>query len=151
MYALSFPSRTTFLLVSKESDGRIANKSREKENYLSLKKSNLKLLGFFFLSSAPHFLFLCFIPSFLFFFLFLFLVSFSHHFFSSFLFLFLFHFSPFSPFSLHFSPPFWSIDRMGQKEEVSTPPSSSQMCGFPFFLPFLLFHNSFYDIIHYMA
>ena len=108
---------------------------------LSLEKTKICYCLFFF-SSPPRFLFLCFY-SFLFTFLsFPFLISFSHHFFFSFLFLLLFHFSPFSPFSMHSSPPFRSIDRMGQKEEVSSPPSSSQMCGYPISIHFLLFHNS---------
>ena len=64
---------------------------------------------------------------------------------SHFSFIFSFIFSPFPPFSLNFSPHFWSIDRMGQKEEVSSPPSSSQMCGFPFSFFF------FYFIILFMT
>ena len=54
-------------------------------------------------------------------------------------FFFSFIFSPFPHFSLNFSPPFWSIDRMGQKEEVFSPPSSSQLRGFPFSFFFFYF------------
>ena len=96
----------------------------------------------FFLS---RFLFLCFIPSFLLFFLFLFLFHFPIISSSHFSFFFSFIFSPFPPFSLNFSPPFWSIDHMGQKEEVSSPLSSSQMCSFPFSFFF------FYLIILFMT
>ena len=135
--------RTTLPLDPKRSDGRIAYNSREKEDSLSLKKSNLKLLDIFFFSSPPRFLFLCFIPSFLLFFLFLFLFHFPIIPSSHFSFFFSFIFSQFPPFSLNFSLPiFWSIDRMVQKEEVFSPPSSSKMCGYPISIPFLLFHNS---------
>ena len=75
---------------------------------------------------------------------FLLFFSFSH-FSSHFSFFFSFIFSPFPHFSLNFSPPFWSIDRMDQKEEVSSPPSSSQMGGFPFSFFF------FYFIILFMT
>ena len=82
---LSSPCRTTSLLVSKESDGRISYKSREKEDSLSLKNGRTNLLHLLFLSSSPRFPFLCFIPSFLLFFLFLFSpFSFSFHFLISF-------------------------------------------------------------------
>ena len=134
--------RTTLPFDLKRSDGRITYNSREKEDSLSLKKSNLKLLDIFFFSSPPRFLFLCFIHSSLLFFLFLFLFNFPIIPSSHFSFFFSFIFSHFPHFSLNFSPSFWSIDRMGQKEEVSSPSSSSQMCGFPFSIPFLLFHNS---------
>ena len=74
-----------------------------------------------------RFLFLCFYSFLLLFF-----------FFFSFLFSSPFIFFPFSPFSLHFSHLFWSIDRMGQKEEVFSPPSSCQMCGYPFSILFFI-------------
>ena len=67
--------RAALLFGPKKSDGRIAYNSREKEDSLSLRKSNLKLLDIFYFFS-PRFLFLCFIPSFLLFFLFLFLSHF---------------------------------------------------------------------------
>ena len=86
-----------------------------------------------FLSFPPFFFFPFCFP-----FLFLFLISFC---FSFLLFLFLFA----------LSLPFWSIDRMGQNEEISSPPSSSQMCGFPFSFFFFYFLILFYDITPYMA
>ena len=115
----------------------------ERRKTLSLKKIKFEATGYFFFSSPPRFLFLCFIHSSLLFFLFLFLFHFPVISSSHFSFFFSFIFSPF--------PPFWSIDRMGQKEEVSSPPSSSQMCGFPFSFLFFYFFIFLYDIIPYMA
>ena len=63
----------------------------------------------------------------------------------------LFHFLLIFSFIFAFLSSFWSIDRMGQKEEVSFPPSSSQMCGFPFSYLYSLFLYFLYDIIPYMA
>ena len=96
-YALSSPSRTTLLLVAKESDGRIAYNSREKEDTLSLKCENktfcmFGLLHFFLLT----FSFPMFYP-----FSFSFLFPISLLIFSSFLYLFLF--------SLCISPHFLSL------------------------------------------
>ena len=122
--ALSSPCRTTSLLVSKESDGRISYNSREKEDSLSPKMGEQTFCISFSFLLLYVFLWLCFTLSFLLFF--------SFSLFSSHLFL---TFSSFSLLLCH-SLPFWmSIDRMGQKEEISSPPSSSQMCGF---------HNSFF-------
>ena len=139
--------RTTLPLDPKRSDGRIVYNSREKEDSLSLRKSNLKLLDIFsFLLSHVFFSFVLFLPFCFYFF------SFSCLIFPSFLLLISLSFSPhFLLFSLNFSPPFWSIDRMGQKEEVSSLPSSSQMCGFPFSFFFFYFIILLYDIITYMA
>ena len=63
VYALSSPSRTTCLLVSKKSDSRIAYNPREKEETLSLENEiqDLLHLFFFFLSTFPFGF--CFIPS----------------------------------------------------------------------------------------
>ena len=140
-------SRSAALLFGpKKSDGRIAYNSREKEDSLSLRKSNLKLLDiFFFFPSPPRFLFLCFIPSFFAFLSFPFLVSFSHHFFSSFLFLFLFHFSPFSPFSLYFSPPFRALTVWVKRRKFPPLLPQAKCVAFPFSFLF------FYFIILFMT
>ena len=61
------------------------------------------------------------------------------------------HFLPIFSFLFGFLSSFWSINRMRQKEEVSSPPSSSQTSGYPFSILFLLFHNFSYAIITYMA
>ena len=50
-YALSSPSRTTLLLVSKKSDGRISHDPREKEETLSLENEIQDLLHLLFSSS----------------------------------------------------------------------------------------------------
>ena len=105
---MSSPRRTAFLLGSKESDGRIAYNSRDKEDSLSLKLKRNGYWIFFFLLPHVFFSFVLFLPfAFLFFFPFLFSSSII--------------FSSFSPFSLHFSPPFWSNHSFGQKEEISSP------------------------------
>ena len=67
-YALSSSSRTTSLLVSKKSDGRIFHDSREKEDSLSLKTKRKWLLDIFSFFSLT-FCFLCFVLSFCFSFL----------------------------------------------------------------------------------
>ena len=73
-YALSSPSRTTSLLISKKSDGRIAYDSREKEDTLSLKCENKPSASpFSFLHTFG--LLLCFILPFAFLFFFSFLFS----------------------------------------------------------------------------
>ena len=135
--------RAVLLLVPKTADGRIAYNSREKEDSLSLKKINLKLLDIFsFFSSTFSFpLFYSFLFAFLYF---PFLILFSHHLFFSFFFFFSLSFSPHFLLSLCISLIPLSIDRMGQKEEVFSPPSSSQMCGYPISIHFLLFHNSLF-------
>ena len=91
-YALSSSSRTTLLLVAKESNGRISYKPREKEDTLSLKMGEQASSAR--LPSPSRFVFFfsfCFSS-------FLYLISFSHHFFFSFLFLFLPIFSSFFAF-----------------------------------------------------
>ena len=52
------------------------------------------------------------------------------------------HFLPIFSFLFGFLSSFWSINRMRQKEEVSSPPSSSQISGYSFSYLFLLFPNS---------
>ena len=69
---MSSPCRTTSLLVSKESDGWIAYKSREKEDTLSLKPNENGYWIFFLFFLLTFGLLLCFIPYFCFSFLFLF-------------------------------------------------------------------------------
>ena len=78
-HALSSPCRTTSLLVSKESDGWIAYKSREKEDTLSLKPNENGYWIFFLFFLLTFGLLLCFIIPFalLFFFLFSHLISLS--------------------------------------------------------------------------
>ena len=128
---MSSPRRTTFLFGSKESDARIAYNSREKEDSLSLKKSNFKATAYFSFFSPT--------------FSFPFLISFSHHFFFSFLFLFLFHFLLIS--SFHFLLLF-GAHHTSVKGGNFLPFSSNHLCGYQFSIPFLLF---LYDIITYMA
>ena len=116
VHALSSPCRTTSLLVSKESDGRIAYNSREKEDSLSLKMGEQTFcLSFSFLPLFIFLSFLLFFP-FCFSFLFAFLSFFSH--FSSHL---SFTFSSFSLLLWSFSLPFWSNHSFGQKEKISSP------------------------------
>ena len=80
----------------------------------------------------------CFIPSFCFSFLFLISLLLLFHFLPT--------FSPFSPFSLHFSLPFWSIDRMGKKEGSFLPSFLKPNVWLSHFLPFF-----FYSIILFMT
>ena len=141
---MSSPCRTTSLLVSKESDGRIAYKSREKSDVLSLGFLHVWPLHLHSFLSTNSFL----------------SCSFSHFFSLPFCFSFLFsHFSShfpfiFSLFSLllwSFSLPFWSNHSFGQKEEISSP-FPLTICvaiNFPSLFPYFL--NPFYDIIHNMA
>ena len=79
---MSSPCRTTSLLVSKESDGRIAYNPREKEETLSLENEIQDLLHLFFL--------LPFVSLFLLFYSFSYFISHLLLFLFSFLFLFLF-------------------------------------------------------------
>ena len=125
--------RTTLLLDPKRSDGPIAYNSREKEDSLSLKNQILKLLDIFsFLLPHIFFTFVLFLPFCFSFF------SFSYFFFPSFLLLISLSFLPIFSFPLHFSPPFWSNHSSDQKEEISSPPSSSQNVWLSLFLLFLL-------------
>ena len=87
-YALFSSSRTTLLLVSKKSDGRISHNPREKEDSLSLKTKRKWLLDIFYFFSLTV-CFLCFVISFCFSFLSL------SHFSSHPLFIFSFLFFPF--------------------------------------------------------
>ena len=100
-YALSSSSRTTSLLVSKKSDGRISHDSREKEDSLSLKIKTKPSASHSFSPHVFSWLFPLFYP-----FLFSFL-CFSH--FSSHPISFSFIFSSFPPFSLNFSPLFGAL------------------------------------------
>ena len=129
---MSSPCRTTSLLVSKESDGQIAYKSREKSDVLSL--------GFLHVLPLHHLfslhVFFSFIPSFFLFFLFLF--SPSH---------FPFIFSSFSLLLWSFSLPFWSNHSFGQKEENSSPFPLTICVAINFSSLFPYFLNPFYDII----
>ena len=137
---MSSPCRTTSLLVSKESDGRISYKSRENEDSLSLKMGEQTFcISFSFL---PLHVFLSFVLFLLFLLFFLFLFLLSH---------FPFIFSSFSLLLCH-SLPFWmSIDRMGQKEAISSsfPQVSCVAINFPSLFFISLF--PFYDIINHMA
>ena len=76
---MSSPCRTTSLLVSKESDGWITYKSREKEDTLSLKPNENGYWIFFLFFLLTFGLLLCFILPFAFFFFFSFLISFPFH------------------------------------------------------------------------
>ena len=127
---MSSPCRTTSLLVSKESDGRISYNSREKEDSLSLKMGEQTFcISFSFLPLHVFLSFLLFFP-------------FSH--FSSHL---SFTFSSFSLLLWSFSLPFWSNHSFGQNEEISSP-FPLTICvaiNFPSLFPYFL--NPFYDII----
>ena len=135
---MSSPCRTTSLLVSKESDGRITYKSREKEDSLSLKCEN-NLRHLLFLSSSPRFLFLySFLFAFLSFSLFSFLIflSFSPHFIFSF---------------CLFSLPFWSHHSSGQGRKLPPHFLKSKVWPSFFHLYSLISLFPFYDIINHMA
>ena len=140
VHALSSLCRTTSLLVSKESDGRISYKSREKEDSLSLKMGEQTFyISFSFLPLHVFLSFVLFVP-----FCFSFLSHFSSHL--------SFTFSSFSLLLCHSLPFSMSIDRMGQKEAISSsfPQVSCVTINFPsFFFFFSLF--PFYDIINHMA
>ena len=120
VHALSSPCRTTSLLISKESDGWIAYKPREKEDTLSLKPNENGYWIFFLFFLLTFGLLFCFILSFAFLFFFSFLISFPFHF-SSFSLLFLVIFSPF------FEPP-----HIRSKGGNCLPISSNYRCGSPF-------------------
>ena len=136
---MSSPCRTTSLLVSKESDGWITYKSREKEDTLSLKPNKNGYWIFFLFFLLTFGLLLCFILPFAFLFFFSFLISF------------LFHFSSFSLFSFHFSPPIWRTLHIRSKEEIASPfPQTKGVAlTFPYFSLLSLF--PYYDIINHMA
>ena len=128
VHALSSPCITTSLLVSNESDGRIAYNSREKEDSLSLKIGEQTFcISFSFL---PLYVFL----SFLFFFLF-----FSH--FSSHI---SFTFSSFSLLLWSFSLPFLEQSLIRSKGVNFLPFSSNHLCGhqISLFIPYFLFMTS---------
>ena len=134
---MSSPCRTTSLLVSKESNGRIAYNYRDKEDSLSLKMGEQTFCISFFLSSSLRFPFLFAFLSFFFF---------SH--FSSHL---SFTFSSFSLLLWSFSLPFWSNHSFGQKEEISSP-FPLTICVALIFPPlFLISLFPFYDIINHMV
>ena len=128
---MSSPCRTTSLLVSKESDGRIAYNSREKEDSLSLKMGEQTFcISFSFLPLYVFLSFLLFVP---------FFSHFSSHF--------SFTFSSFSLLLWSFSLPFWSNHSFDQKKEIFSP-FPLTICvaiNFPSLLPYFL--NHFYDII----
>ena len=124
---MSSPCRTTSLLVSKESNGRIAYNSREKEDSLSLKMGEqTSCISFSFLPLYVSFPF-CF--SFL---VFSFLISHLFHF--------LFIFS--SP-SVIFSP-FLEQPLIPSKGGNFLPFSSNHLCGhqISLFIPYFLFMTS---------
>ena len=114
---MSSPCRTTFLLVSKESDGRISYKFREKEDALSLKMGEQTFcISFSFLHLHVFLSFVLFLPFLLFFsfslFSFLIFLSFYPHFLFSFgHFLSLFgattHSVKMRKFPPHFLKPYW--------------------------------------------
>ena len=85
-YALSSPSRTTLLLVAKESNGRIFHNPKEKEDSLSLKMKNKTscIFSFFLPMFSSWLCFILFLFTFLSFFI-SFLLSFPFHFLISFL------------------------------------------------------------------
>ena len=134
-YALSSPSRTTLLLVSKISNGRIARYSREKSDVLSL-KIKFESYWIFSFPSPLHFLFPFLIS-------FLICFSFFSHFyfiFSQFLLIFSFLFSLLSSFLEHIPHPV--------KGGHFLPFSSNQICGSQFSILKSLFLYFLYDIIH---
>ena len=127
---MSSPCRTTSLLVSKESDGRIVYNSREKSDVLSLGFLHvwpLHLHSFFSTNSFPLFLHFCFS------FFFSFLLSHFPFIFSS------------------FSLPFWSNHSFDQKEEISSPFPQTILVALIFPPLFLISLFPFYDIINHMA
>ena len=158
---MSSPCRTTSLLVSKESDGRIFHDPREKEDVLSLKieeQSLLHLISFFLSTFSLPF---CLILPFTFLFFFSFLLSpfppFSLYgffpFFLPFFSFFSFIISPFFHFLLIFSSlwsffsPFLEKSSFGQWEEIASPfplnicVAISFPCFFSLFLNSLLLHH----------
>ena len=134
--------RTTWPLDPKRSDGWIVYNSKEKEDTLSLEKAKFEATGYFFFSSPPRFLFLCFCSFFSLFFFF----SFSYLFFSSFLLLISL------PFSLSFLPIFSFLfaclssfleqPLIRSKGGNFLPISSNQRCGYHFSILISLFLKS---------
>ena len=137
-YALSSPSRTTLLLVAKESDGRITYNSREKEVVLSL--------GFLHVWPLHLHSFSLTFSSFLFA-----LLSFPFSHFSSHPLSSSPHFLPIFSFHLPFSPPFWSTPHIRSKEEISSPFPLTICMAIKFPSLFLISLFPFYDIINHMA
>ena len=126
---MSSPCRTTSLLVSKESDGRISYKSREKEDSLSLKMGEQTFyISFSFLPLHVFLYFVLFLP-----FCFSFLSHFSSHL--------SFTFSSFSLLLCNSLPFSMSIDRMGQREAISSsfPQVSCVAINFPYFFSSFLY------------
>ena len=121
-YALSSPSRTTLLLVAKESVDRISHDSIEKKDSLSLK-----------IKFESHWIFFSF-PSPLRF-------PFSFSYFISHLLFFLFLLiSPHFLLSLCLSLLlFGALYVWDKNEEISSSPSSNQICGSPFSIIFFYF------------
>ena len=150
-YALSPPSRTTLLLVAKESNGRIFHNPREKEDSLSLKMKNKTSCIFpFFLPTFSSWLcFILFLFAFLSFFI-SFLLSFPFHFLISFLssFLFLFHFLLIFSFLFSLLSSFLEHIPHPVKGGNFLPFSSNQICGSQFSILKSLFLYFLYDIIH---
>ena len=134
---LSSPCRTTSLLVSKESAGRIAYKSKEKSDVLSL--GFLHVWPLHLLSFLSTFSFSLFLP---FFFSFFFSLLLSH---------FPFIFSSFSLLLWSFSLPFWSNHSFGQKEEISSPFPLTICVAIKSPSLFLISLFLFYDIINHTA
>ena len=137
---MSSPCRTTSILVSKESDGWIAYKSREKEDTLSLKPNENSYWIFFLFFLLTFGLLLCFILPFAFLFFFSFLISFP------------FHFSSFSLFTFHFSPPIWRTLHIRSKEEIASPfPQTKGVAlTFPYFslISLFSFMTSCTQVVH---
>ena len=143
-----------FLVRRNPTDRSAVNLERSCSLSKKNQKSNLTVsifpsctFGLFFFFPFPflfsyEFFSFVFIPPFCFSLL-LFLISF---------FSFPFIFSQFPPFFLHFSPPFWSIDRKGQKEEVSSPLPQDKCVAFhfPSFIPyfFISFMTSCSHVTH---
>ena len=136
--------RTTSLLVSKESDGRIAYNTREKEDSLSLKMGEQTFCISFSFLPLHVFLSCSFSPffSFLFAYLFLFLIShltslsLSPHF--------LFSFS-------HFLSLFGATTHSVKKEKISSRFPLTICVAIKFPSLFLISLFPFYDIINQMA
>ena len=133
VHALSSSCRTTSLLVSKESDGWIAYKSREKEDTLSLKPNENGYWIFFPFLPPYVWSSLLFYSSFCFSFLFLF----SHLISLSFLLI-------FSSLFGHFLTLFGATTHPVKREEIASPFPQAKGVALPFPYFFFLFLN---DII----